>query len=67
MKYYTFEVTIREERDEWWESNPSDKEVRQMLVDQIETGCMFLVDDKARDFVGSCEVILRKFENPPNV
>jgi hypothetical protein len=53
MKSYTFEVIITEGNDEWWESNPSDKDVTRQLKDILEEF----------GFEDNCYVTLRKFEN----
>ena len=36
MKRYTFEVTLHEDDDEFWEAQPTDHEVTAMLVDALE-------------------------------
>ncbi len=66
MKKCTFEIIVHEESDSWWEGNPSDHDVRQLVIDQLENGGIYDVTDVSKDHHGNCEVTLRKFENPAN-
>ncbi len=45
IKSYTFELTIHTGSDEFWESNPTDKDVRQLVIEALASGGIWIIDD----------------------
>ena len=61
---YTFELIIYSEDTESWTNNPPDHlTVTDWVIDALQDGCVFLVNDPTKDFDGNCSLVLRKFED----
>ena len=63
MKTYTFELTVNEGNDEFWESikGTGCDEVREEVKGLIESGGYYYCDGEYKN----CELVLKSFEDKP--
>ena len=55
-KEYTYKLVIREQYDSFWQNEPSDKEVTQLVEDTLEQGGIFDEDNYAIKLVKYVDV-----------